>query len=120
MKQESEFLKGSCPVWPPLAAPFKVISKWSHPLLPGHLQELLIGPCPSSYIRLVFTAYWQFLMPDPHNEIGYNYACCDIMGLDINILATREQGLFLSTVYHLAVVHPLLAERREELYSSQR
>lgn len=42
------------------------------------------------------------------------------MGLDINILATREQGLFLSAVYHLAVVQPpLLAERRGEL-SNQR
>lgn len=60
-------------------------------------------------------------MPDPYNRIGYNYACCDIIGLDINILATREQGLFLSTVCQLAVVvHPLRAERREELSSRQR
>lgn len=58
-------------------------------------------------------------MPDPHNRIGYSYACCDIMGLDINILATREQSLFLSTVCRLAVVHPLLAERRKNSVQTQ-
>lgn len=31
--------------------------------------------------------------------------------MDINILATCEEGLFLFTVYHLAAVHPFLTER---------
>lgn len=55
---------------------------------------------------LVFDAWY----PQRNYGIGYNYACSDIIGLDINILATCEESLFLFTVYHLAALHPFLAE----------
>lgn len=56
---------------------------------------------------LVFDAWY----PQRNYGIGYNYACSGIIGLDINILATCEESLFLFTVYHLAAVHPFLTER---------
>lgn len=71
------------------------------------------GSCSSSHIflitniELVFDAWY----PQRNYGIGYNYACSDIIGSDINILATCEESLFLFTVCHLAAVHPFLAER---------
>ncbi|MXQ92741.1 hypothetical protein E5288_WYG004440 [Bos mutus] len=42
---------------------------------------------------------------------GFSRLLSDIIGSDINILATCEESLFLFTVCHLAAVHPFLAER---------
>lgn len=113
-KQECcELLKLPCSAWPPLAAPPDYPHAIPACFCPAISQEQLIGPCPNSYIFLVLAAHWGCVWClIPYDRVGYNYAYCDIMGLDINILATREQGLFLFRVYHLAVVHPLLAERR--------
>lgn len=110
---------------PPLLAEPLVICKQPCPVFihssqgpaagPAHPLPIALSSWSPQHIWLVFGAWY----PQRNYRIGYNYACSDIIGFDINILATCEESLFLLTVYHLAAAHPFLARRGRTLFEPE-